>query len=251
MKWPCIYAILNTVIQKGEKIMKSTKLYSLLLCIFLLVPLFTACATERFDLLYEIERNGLTYCARGTDDRVKQIVVKENGKAIWSKRVKTDRKLKKIDDTYGLSVQDLDFDGYDDVLIATAKDGDCISYDCYIRVGAKPQYNYSEVLSGLCNIKADAKNRAILVFEQTIEARGSNAYVKTDKATKYFLQDGKLVPDMYAALSYYSGSDYKPYFYSVAYYDEELKDFGDSSDKWMTKEEYEKSDLSKTVYYFK
>ena len=230
--------------------MKLIKLYSLLLCVLLLMPLLASCASERFDLLYEIEHNGITYCARGKDDRVKQIVVKEDGKAVWSKRVKTDRKMRKIDDTYDLSVQDLDFDGYDDILIATEGEGDCVYYDCYLRVGEKPQYNRSEVLSGLCNIKADARLKAIFVFEQTIEARGDNAYLKTDKATQFFWKDGSLIPVAYAALRYYSDSDYKPYFYSVAYYDEELNDFGDSSDKWMTEEEYENADLS-NVYYFK
>jgi hypothetical protein len=231
--------------------MKQLKFYSILLCALLLLPLLSSCATERFDLLYEVAYNGITYCARGEDGQVKQIVVKEDGKAVWSKRVRTDRKMEKIDDTYGLSIQDLNFDGYDDILIATEADGDCVYYDCFLRDGEKKEYTRNDVLSGLCNVKADAKKQAILVFEQTLEARGDNAYVKTDKATKYFWQDGKLVPDMYVALSYYSDSDYKPYFYSVAYYDEELRHFGDSSDKWMTEEEYEKTDWSETVYYFK
>ena len=230
--------------------MKKIKLCSLLLCALLLLPLLASCATERFELLYEVEHNGLTYCARGKDGRVKQIVVKENGRAVWSKRVKTDKDMK-VGDTWGLSVQDLNFDGYDDILIATDADGECIYYDCYLRDGEKKQYTKNDVLSGLCNIKADAERQAIFVFEQTIEARGDDAYVKTDKAIKYFWQNGSLVPDMYAAIHYYSDSDYKPYFYAVAYYDEELKDFGDSSDKWMTKEEFENSDFSETVYYFK
>lgn len=229
--------------------MKLIKLYSLLLCVLLLVPLLVSCATERFDLLYEIEQNGLTYCARGTGSRVKQLVVKENGKAIWSKRVKTDREMK-IADTYGLSVQDLNFDGYDDILIAVAKDGDCISYDCYIRVGEKMQYERNKELSDLYNVKADGRLEAIFAFRKSIDARGDNAYLRTDKVTKYFWKDGKLVPDMYAAIHYYSGGDQKPYCYSVAYYDEELGDFIDSSDKWLTEEEYEATDWS-FLYYFK
>ena len=230
--------------------MKKIKFCSLLLCALLLLPLLASCATERFELLYEVEYNGLIYCARGKDGRVKQIVVKEKGKAVWSKRVKTDADMK-LGDTWGLSVQDLNFDGFDDVLIATDADGDCIYYDCYLRDGEKKKYTKNDVLSGLCNIKADAEKQAIFVFEQTVEARGDDAYVKTDKAIKYFWQNGALVPDMYAAIHYYSDSDYKPYFYAVAYYDEELKDFGDSSDKWLTEEEFENSDFSKTVYYFK
>lgn len=206
--------------------------------------------SERYDLLYEVEQNGLTFCARGKGDRVKQLVVKENGEVIWAKRVKTDREMGKIDDTYGLSVQDLDFDGYDDILIATAKDGDCISYACYVRVGAKPQYNLWDKFEGLYNIKADARLGAIFAFEQSVEARGNNAYLRTDKTVKYLWKDGELVPDMYAAIHYYSGGDQTPYCYAVAYYDEELGKFLDSSDDWLTKEEYENRDWS-FLYYFK
>lgn len=231
--------------------MKPIKLCSLFLCILMLLPLMMSCSGERFDLLYEVEQNGLTFCARGTDDRVKQIVVKEGDEIIWSKRVRTDRKLKKIDDTYGFSVQDLNFDGYDDILIAIERDGDCIRYDCYIRVGAKPKYNLHEELSKLYNVKADARLGAIFAFDREIDARGDDAYLRTDKTTKYFWSaGGELVPDMYAAVQYYSGGEETPYFYSVAYYDEELKNFGDSTDVWLTEEEYEATDWS-FLYYFK
>lgn len=228
--------------------MRKNKVLSLLLCLVLLVPLLASCG-ERFHLLAEIEQNGLTFCARGKGDRIKQLVVKEDGKVIWKKRVKTDRNMGKIDDMYGLSVQDLNFDGYDDILIATEKNGECISYDCYVRVGAKSQYNLWNQLDGLYNIKADARLEAIFAFEQSTEARGESAYLRTDKTVKYFWDDGELVPDMYAAIHYYSDAEQYPYCYSVAYYDQELGKFLDSSDKWMTKEEYETIDWS-FLYYF-
>ena len=230
--------------------MKFIKLYSIILCVLIVLPLLVSCRVERFDLLYEIEQNGLTFSARGSDDRVKQITVKENGKVIWSKRIRTDKKMEKIDDTYGLVVEDVNFDGYDDILIAIEGEGDLIRYDCYIRVGEKPQYNLNEELSSLYNVRADARLGAVFAFSQSIESRGDNAYLKTDKATKYFWKDGKLVPDMYAAIHYYSGGGQKPYCYAVAYYDEELGDYLDSSDKWLTKEEYESTDWG-FLYYFK
>ena len=230
--------------------MKAIKLYSLLLCTLLLLPLLVSCKGERFDLLYEVEQNGLTFCARGKGDRVKQIVVKEDGKVIWSKRVVTDKKMEKTDNTYGLAVQDVDFDGYDDILIAIETKGEGTRYDCYVRVGAKPQYNLHEELSALLTVKADERLEAIFTFSESMEARGDSAYLRTDKVTKYFWQNGKLVPDMYVAIHYYSAGDQKPYCYSVAYYDEELGDFLDSTDKWLTKEEYESTDWS-FLYYFK
>ena len=241
--------ILYSVPQK-EKKMKSIKLCSLLLCVLLLLPLLSSCVWERHDLLFEIEQDGLTYCARGNGERVKQIVVKENGEAIWSKSVQTDRKMGKVDDAYGLLVQDLNFDGYDDILIATEKAGDCISYACYVRVGSKPEYKLHKELSAFYNVRANERLEAIFTFEQTTEARGNDAYITCDKTVKYLWQDGKLVPDMYAAIYYYSDGGQTPYRYSVAYYDEELGKFDESSDKMLTQEEYENADWS-FLYYFK
>lgn len=230
--------------------MKFIKLYSMILCVLIFLPLLVSCKAERFDPLYEMEQNGLTFSARGSDGRVKQITVKENGKVIWAKRVRTDKNMEKIDDTYGLVVEDVNFDGYDDILVAIEGEGDLIRYDCYIRVGQKPQYNLSEELSALYNVRADARLGAIFAFSQSTDARGNDAYLKTDKTTKYFWENGKLVPDMYVALHYYSGGDQKPYCYAVAYYDEELGHFLDSTDKWLTEEEYETTDWS-FLYYFK
>ena len=100
------------------------------------------------------------------------------------------------------------------------------------------------------NVKADARLEAIFAFDTSREARGDDAYISCDKVTKYFWKNGKLVPDMYAAIYYYSDGGQTPYRYAVAYYDEELGDFDDSSDKMMTKEEYENADWS-FLYYFK
>lgn len=230
--------------------MKSVKFVSLLLCALLLLPILTSCVWERHELLYEVEQNGLTYSVRGKGGRVKQIVVKENGKAIWSKSIQTDRKMAKIDDAYGFLLQDLNFDGYDDILIATQKEGECVTYDCYIRLGKEIKYKRNEELSSLYNVRADERLQAIFAFEQTREARGDNAYTTCDKAVKYFWKEGKLVPDMYVAIHYYSNSELHPYCYAVSYYDEELGKFMDSYDDWLTKEEYKNADLS-VLYYFK
>ena len=147
--------------------MKTIKLFSLLLCVLLLLPLCTACVWERHQLLTQIEQNGLTFCVRGKGDRVKQIVVKENGKAIWSKSITTDKKMGKIDDTYGVLVQDLNFDGYDDIIVATKKNGECVTNECYLYVGGEKVYRLHEELSAMYNVRADAQKQAIFTFEQS------------------------------------------------------------------------------------
>ena len=230
--------------------MKSIRLLSLVLCILLLLPICTSCARERHKLLYEVEQNGLTFCARGKGERVKQIVVKENGKVVWKKSVQTDKNMGKIDETYGFLVQDLNFDGYDDILIAVAKDGDCVSYECYLRQGSEMNYTLHEELSTLYNVRADAELKAIFAFEQSTEAIDTNAYVSCDKTVKYLWENGKLVPDMYAAIYRSSENVQKPYRFAIAYYDEELGKFLDSTDKWLTEEEFQNTDWG-FLYYFK
>ena len=230
--------------------MKSIKVCSLILCLLLVLPLCTACVWERHTLLYETEQNGLTFCVRGKNDRVKQVVVKEDGKAIWSKSIKTDRDMEKIDDAYGLSVQDLNFDGYDDILVAVAKNGECISYECYLRVGKDQKYALHEELSAMCNVKADAEKKAIFTFEQSVDYRDDGIAISCDKVIKYLWDKGELVPDNYAAIYHSSEDVRKPYRYAVAYYDEELGDFLDSDDVWLTKEEYKARDWG-FLYYFK
>lgn len=230
--------------------MKAIKLCSLILCILLLLPICASCALERHKLLYEVSQNGLTFCARGKGDRVKQIVVKENGEAIWAKSIKTDRNMGKIDDTYGFLVQDLNFDGYDDILIAVAKNGERVTYECYLRQGNDINYELDKELSSLHNVRANAELKAIFAFEQSTEAIDEHAYVTCDKAIMYVWENGKLVPSMYAAIYHSSENVQKPYRFAVAYYDEELRDFLDSTDKWLTEEEFKNQDWG-FLYYFK
>lgn len=233
-----------------EKKMKFIKLCSLVLCLLLLASVCASCVWERHELLYEAEQNGMTFCVRGKGERVKQIVVKQNGKAVWSKTIQTDKEMGKIDDAYGLLVQDLNFDGFDDILIAVAKDGDCVSYECYLRQGIEPQYKLHEELSSMYNVRANAELKAIFAFEQSTEELEENIYVTCDKAVKYLWNGKELVPDMYSAIYHSSENIPKPYWWAVAYYDEELGDFLDSDDMWYTEEEYKEKDWS-FLYYFR
>ena len=233
-----------------RKRMKSIKLCSLILCLLLLLPICTSCVWERHTLLYEVEQNGITYCARGNGERVKQIVVKENGKAVWSKSVQSDKKMGKIDDAYGLSVQDVNFDGHDDILIAVNKDGECVSYNCYLWVGGEKEYKLHEELSSMYNLRADADLKAVFAFEQSIDYREEGFYIACDMVTKYLWKGNELVPDNYAAIYRSSENVQKPYRYAVAYYDEELGRFLDSDDVWLTEKEYKEKDWG-FFYYFK
>ena len=89
------------------------------------LSLFTACAGERGDLLYSVELDGLTYCVRGDGTQAEQIVVKEGETLLFCESVDVDESVGNYKETFGFSADDLNFDGYRDLSIATAKNGDC------------------------------------------------------------------------------------------------------------------------------
>lgn len=222
------------------------KIVSLLLTLLLLISC-SACA-EMHDLLFETEQNGLTYCVRGSDNRAMQLVVKDGEHVLWSQSVSVDASVGNLNNRYGIGIDDLNFDGYDDVMIATSVDGDLISYACFLRDGKKNTFVYSESLSRLKTIGVKASIKAIFGLTQEREELSGNAYSHCDKITKYVWEGGKLSPEMYASVTYHSKHD--NYRYSVAYYDVELKKFEDSKDVWLTPEEYAATDWS-FLYYFK
>lgn len=224
----------------------------LLLCLSLLLS-FAACAAEKHDLLYETEIDAVTYRVRGSGSRAKQIVLKKEDAVIWSQAVNVSSTVGSLGGNYGFEVLDLNFDGHKDFMIADNKSGDAVSYICWLWDEDEADYVRSEALSGLCNVQADSEMKAIFAFSHTYEyekayADAPASSITTDSATKYQWLDGKLIPAIRVSIIYYSETDL--YCYSVAYYDAELEEFGDSDDVWLTPEEYKEQDMS-FLYYFK
>ena len=91
----------------------------------LLPLLFTSCAK------YSTEDGTRTYALSGSA-RKKHISVLENGKEIWKTSVKTKPSVGSRNDTYGLNVLDLNFDGSNDIkLIIDEQDG-VLTEVCYL-----------------------------------------------------------------------------------------------------------------------
>ena len=228
------------------------RILCLLLCALMLLPLLS-CKAERYDLLYSEEHDGITYCVRGKKDTPKQIVVKEGDKVLWAQKIKVDESVGNLNESFGFEVPDLNFDGHLDLMIAQKAEGELITYLCWLRSADGYDYQLSEELSGLINIKTDERLKAIFAFSRETrreqEYGDAEAYdVTTDTATKYLWEDGELVPEMRASITYYPKTD--RYCYSLSFYDETTKKFGDSNDKWLTAEEYQKEDMG-FLYYFR
>ncbi len=226
-------------------------------CVCCLLMLFgcASCAKERHDLLYSIEQGDLTYCARGTNMRPKQIVVKRGEEILFAQKVKVDSDVGTRGGNYGLTVLDLNFDGVDDVMIANAVYGDCVSYLCWLWDAQANTFVQSESLSGLCNVSTNPEKKAVFAFSHTFERE--HAYldvpetsITSDITTKYVWVGGELVPDVQISLIYYSETDM--YCLSVAYYDTQTKQFSidNTKEDWIKSSEIDEYDLSE-LYYFK
>ena len=227
----------------------------LLLCAALLLGTLCSCAKEQYDLLYEFEKGGLTYCVRGSGTRARQVVVKRNSEILFHQKTDVDRGVGTLGGDYGLSVLDLNFDGADDFMLANEVAGDCIAYTCWLWSAEKETFVKHEALTGLCNIQTQYEPKeAIMAFSHSYEKLDENpksqASVSTDAATQYVWEDGELLPHIRVSMSYYSETN--AYLYSVAYYDVEtgtlVEDY--NREKVLSAEEYRELDLS-FLYYFK
>ena len=212
------------------------KIIRLLIVCLAALFLFTACSGERGDLLYSVELDGLTYCVRGSGTEAEQIVVKQGKTLLFCQSVDVDESIGNYKDTFGFSADDLNFDGYRDLSIAIAKNGDCYSYSCFLYDPTTQSYVASYALNQLYNIKADAKLEAVFGFTHT--------------ETMYEWVGNSLFPLMKASITYYAETDL--YLYSVAYYNAETQEYEEDygTEDWMTPEEYNEVDKS-IIFYFK
>ncbi|MBE6601778.1 MAG: hypothetical protein E7637_04655 [Ruminococcaceae bacterium] len=229
------------------------KILSLLLCMALLLTV-CSCAKEKYDLLYEVSYDGITYCVRGSGSRAKQIVVKNGDSVLWQKKVKVSKRIGNKNETYGFYAEDLNFDGHRDLRIATAVTEDCVSYACFLYNPATQEYVSNKELNELYNVQPNPEQQGILGFTHTVVTDKNADTTITDATTLYVWESGKLIPYMRISLAYHSAD--RQYNSCVSYYNRELGTFFDdyTKESWMTPEEYQKEFQShgfSGLYYFK
>ncbi len=225
--------------------MKKRKFALLLLFVLLLLP--AASCAQSYETLCEITKEDTTYALLGVGDTPKKISVIRGGYVIRSLDVHPDASVGNENGCYGFYVEDANFDGMNDLILAIKKDGEVSTYDVYLAGGDGNDFSRSHQLSSLKNIRVRPEYQAVFGFDQTKTDEGGGHYSLTDKATKYVWVGGKLRPDVYAALTYYSKADL--YCYSTAVYDASAGAFDPPKDRWLTPEEYKTTDFDFLYYY--
>ncbi|MBR2926058.1 MAG: hypothetical protein IKC31_00570 [Clostridia bacterium] len=225
-----------------------------ILAFLLLLPLPSCAAKERYELLYSIELDGVTYCVRGSGTRAKQVVVKRGEEIVWAKTEKAAKKIGSQNGTYGFQAADFNFDGYVDLALATEIEGNVLYSTCWLYNPEKQTYEKSKELSSLGNLRADHELEAIFSFAESVSITKApspdfpSITVSTDSVTKRVWEDGVLVPKTRVSMIYYSETD--RYCYRVEYYNAAAAAFEIDQEKWLTKDEYLEIDWS-FLYYFK
>lgn len=215
----------------------------LLLSLCFVLP---SCAAD-YETLYEITKGDLTYVLEGIGSTPKRIALVNDGYVIRRIDIDVDDSVQNEDSRYGFYVEDANFDGKNDLIIATEKEGDICTYDVYLAANEKTDFSYSKQLSSLKNLRVRAEYQAVFGFDRTQEFESDGHYTLCDKATKYTWKNGTLIPDIYASLTYYSEQNL--YCYSYATYDEAAGAFTPSKDTWLTPAEHENTDFGFLYYY--
>ncbi len=231
--------------------MKRMRMLSILLLLSILCSL-VSCSGERYKGKVVIDdAQGLTFSARGSDKRIKQVTVKRGEELLFSEKVKVDRKVGTLGGSYGFQVLDLNFDGRSDMMLVDKVAGEEMRYICWI-AGEDGSYTRHPELTGLCNVAVDEKLKMVMSYRHSYEVTEGgdgrpDSTVTTDTVTRYIWENGELVPFRRVSLTYYSETE--RYCYSVSDYDTVRKEFPDPDDVWLTPAEYEKEDFSFLFYF--
>lgn len=212
--------------------------------------LLSGCAEK--EVLYSLTDGERVVSVLGGGGKANYLSVTENGKEIWQTRIRADRSVGTRGGTYGLRVEDVNFDGRNDLIIALSVEDDITTEQVYLQQ-ADGSYRLSAELDGKCNLSVDARQELILTFDRTEiterDAGTDRTYrIQTDIATAYSWQGATLVPRRSVSLTYYGGTGL--YCYSVADYDASAGAWKTPDDRWFSPDEVKQQNFE-GLYYFR
>ena len=219
--------------------MKKRLLPLALAIVTLLSISLTSCAT------YSLKEGSRTYVLSGTAGR-KHISVLENGEKIWKTTVKTKPSVGNRENTYGLDILDLNFDGLSDIKLIVDDQDDVRTEVCYLYNPATGTYEQSEALSQITTIGVVPEQKLVLSYRgKTVDATNMKT---VETVIAYQWNNDSLIPYRKISITYYQIQDY--YCYGVADYLDGAFAFDEPDEEWLTPEEFEAHDWS-FFYYFK
>ena len=218
------------------------KIVSLLLATLILLSCsLTSCGAKKQsisdgDRVYQIRKSG-----------GKRIVsVYENGTQIWEAKVQVKSSSNGLNDTLGVDVLDLNFDGYSDIKIATSEKDDMVTSVCYLQNPSTGLYEKSPALAELYTIDVLPENELVLSYFGFSTEPVTGSEVETVIAYKW--QGDGLLPYRKLTITYYPIED--RYCYGASDYLPSNLQFDEPVERWFTPEEFSQIDLS-FFYYFK
>ena len=184
--------------------------------------------------------------------KIVRVADADSGEVIWSEDVRIERSAKKSGDNWGLRCVDLNFDGRNDILVASSVSGDLTREICFLQQD-DGSYLRNNDLSGLSNLHADGPSHSVLSFTRNSEPvksalNGKYYRVDTDSVVQMFVDGNQVTPWKSVSIIHYAEND--RYCYSISYWDEETRSFTSPDDRWLTAQEYAARDWS-FFYYFK
>ena len=218
------------------------KIVSLLLATLILLSCsLISCGAKKHsisdgDRVYQIRKSG-----------GKRIVsVYENGTQIWEAKVQVKSSANGLNNTLGVDVLDLNFDGYSDIKIATSEKDDMITSVCYLQNPSTGLYEKSPALAELYTVDVLPENELVLSYFGFSTEPVTGSEVETVIAYKW--QGDGLLPYRKLTITYYPIED--RYCYGASDYLPANLQFDEPVERWFTPEEFSQIDLS-FFYYFK
>ncbi len=214
---------------------------SALLAILFCVP-FCSCGTDG-QLLCTVSSGGREYAAYGSIRGITGVKVTENGDPVAMIRTgkRSDGEPYSDGDglNYGLTVTDVDLDGYDDVVIQTCRESGNETYRFFFGDGKK--YTAGTKFDSFAGAVFGLGDGLVgYTYEKTVwyvRSESNPDVYEHSRTTEWWTRtaEGQIIPSRGESLVYYSDQDI--YCLALLTYDPETKQLVPDSERWLSSEE--------------
>lgn len=204
----------------------------------------------RGEKIAEITADGKTFSAYGSDSGISSLVISENGSTSASFKISpsdSDQPYESGDGlSYGLTVADVDLDGYTDAVVQISRKEGAERYRFFFGTdtGFEEYKPFSEFKGAVFGRGDGLIGNMTDVTEYTIRDTDAPDIYTREKKTVYWGRNekGKFSQVSAEAFTYYSETDI--YCYSTYVWDKAEKKLVSDTDRWMYEDQLEKYGFS-------